>query len=501
MKPIQFVHLMVGIALLMFFIPNPHAAASPTSTLKLAILVPLTGPVPAFGSSARDGALLAIDQQNSGGGILGSTIESVIEDTSCDAAKAVNATDKVISQDGVKYIIGDVCSNSTIQMTGITNAAGVMQMTPTATNPAVTVGSEGQVKEYVFRACFIDSFQGTAAARFTRGSLSAQNAFILSNLDSSYSMGLANAFETEFSKSANIVANEPYTNGDTDFSAILDKIIAIQPDVIYLPDYYTKVNLITSQAKAKGITIPFVGGDGWDSAGLDAIAADGGYFITHFSMEDSRPEVSAFEQAFMNAYGYSPDTIAALTYDATKLIFQAMLAAGTTDATIVKTNLASISFQGVTGTLFYNPQHNPIKSAAVMSVSGVNGIYFFATINPEEPVANLSINYTNGSPGSYFILNGAYFPPNAAATITINDQVVAETIPANSSGGFVFRLDTTAAEEGQYLVTASVNPSAAASFTLENSAPQRILEGNGTVISVALGVAYTDFNFLPLVQR
>ena len=268
-------------------------ATAPASTLKLAILAPVTA-IPSFGEPARDGALLAIEQQNAGGGILGLTVEPVIEETDCNPTKAVDATNKVISQVGVRYIIGDVCSSSSIAISEIANAAGVIQMSPSATNPQVTVGAGG-VKPYIFRACFTDPFQGAAAARFARGALSAQKTFIMLDPDNAYSNSLADAFQAEFSRSGAIVGKEVYNSSATDFSAILDTIAAAKPDVVYLPDFFNIANLVTSQAKTKGITTPFIGGDGWDSSDLDAAAASGSYFTNHWSPQDPRSEVAAFQ--------------------------------------------------------------------------------------------------------------------------------------------------------------------------------------------------------------
>jgi branched-chain amino acid transport system substrate-binding protein len=488
------------------------AATSPASTIKLAILAPLTGPVPTFGRSARDGALLAIAQQNASGGILGMTIDPVVEDTACNATQAVNATNKVINQDGARYIIGDVCSKSSIPMSEIANAAGVIQMTPTSTNPQVTVGADGKVKDYVFRACFVDSFQGAAAARFARQTLSTQKAFIMLDPNNAYVKGLADVFQAEFSRSGTIVGKEAYSSSDTDFSAILDRIVVAKPDTVYLPDYYNIVNLVTAQAKAKGITTPFIGGDGWDSSDLDTAAASGGYFINHMSFEDPRPEVSAFDQAFRSQYGYAPDTIAALAYDAAKLLFQAMGEAGTTDTAVVKTKLAAISYHGITGSLFYDLSHNAVKSAAVLRVQA-DGVHFAASVSPQKPEADLLINYNTGSPGSVFTVAGSNFPPNSTGSITINGHLLG-TITVDGVGGFVLQLNTTDAGEGlysvtvavnpsvtTYLTTAAVNPSAATKFTLDDTAPLRPVEGGGPVIAVPAEIAYTKFIYLPLIRR
>ena len=390
-------------------------------------------------------------------------------------------------------------------------------MTPTATDPLVTVRAGGQGKEYIFRASFIDPFQGAAAARFVRGALSAQKAFIMLNLNNPYlnSKGLADAFQAEFDQIGHDCREGTYmlrTWQLTDFSAILDQIAAAKPDVVYLPDYYFIVNIVTQQAKAKGITTPFIGGDGWDHPDLDTTAASGGYFINHMSYEDPRPEVGAFVQAFEARYGYMPHTSAALAYDSANLLFQAMGEAGTTDTAVVKTKLAAITFQGVSGTLFYDQSHNAIKSAVVMSVQ-TSGVHFFALLPPNKPAADITINYNNGSPGSVFTVAGANFPPNSTVSITINGHVVGTT-PVDGVGGFVFQLNTTDAGEGFYsvtvtvnssvtthLATAAVNPSATTRFTLDDTAPLRPVEGGGPVIAVPGGIAYTKFIYLPLIRR
>jgi branched-chain amino acid transport system substrate-binding protein len=493
-----------------------QSATSPAAAIKLAIVAPLLLP-PALlmAKSGRDGALLAIEQQNAKGGILGMTIDPVIAETDCTVDSAMAATNKVINEDGVRYIIGDFCSRSSIPMSEIANAAGVIQMTPSATNPLVTVGPDG-LKPFVFRASFIDPFQGVAAARFVRSALSAQKAFIMRDLTIAYSQGLADAFQAEFSRSGTIVgkgvyelANRPQ---DIDFSAILADIARLNPDVVYLPDYYDIVNVVTQQATAMGISTPFIGGDGWDHPDLDTTTASGGYFINHMSYEDPRLEVSAFVQAFLDRYGYKPHTSAALAYDAANLLFQAMGEAGTTDTAVVKTKLAAISFQGVSGTLFYDQSHDAIKSAVVMSVQA-GGVHYFALVAPNKPVADLTINYNSGSPGSAFTVAGANFPPNSTGTITINGHVVG-TITVDGVGGFVFQLNTTDAGEGFYsvtftvnpgvtahLATVAVNPSATTKFTLDDTAALRPVEGGGPVIAVPAGIAYTKFIYLPLVRR
>ena len=274
------------------------APAEPDN-IKVAILAPLSGPVPTFGVMTRDGALLAIEEWNAKGGVLNKKITAVVEDSQCTPDPAVNAANKVIDQDKVKYIMGEVCSKASIPVSEIANSKKVIQISPTSTNPDVTVGKDGKVKDYIFRACFIDPFQGTVGAKFALDTLKAKNAFIMLDQANDYVKGLAEFFEKAYTAGGGkIVGKETYTAKDTDFNAILAKVAAAKPDVVYLPDYYNVVNLVTKQAKEKGIKAVFMGGDGWDSADLDKKAAEGGFFTNHYSPEDSRAEVQNFVKAF-----------------------------------------------------------------------------------------------------------------------------------------------------------------------------------------------------------
>ena len=265
--------------------------------LKVAILAPLSGPVPTFGVSTRDGALLAIDEWNAKGGVLGMKITPIVEDSQCTPDPAVNAANKVINQDKVHYIIGEVCSKASIPISEIANAAKVIQISPTSTNPTVTVDKNGNAKAYIFRACFIDPFQGKVGATFAFNNLKAKKAFVMSDQSNDYVKGLAEAFEATFTQlGGKIVGKENYTGTDTDFSAILAKVKNAKPDIVYLPDYYNVVNLATKQAKEKGITAPFMGGDGWDSSDLDVKAADGGYYTNHYDAVGPAPRGAELPQ-------------------------------------------------------------------------------------------------------------------------------------------------------------------------------------------------------------
>ena len=346
----------------------PAAPAADTGPIKVAVLAPLSGPVPTFGVSTRDGALMAIEEWNAKGGVLGRKIEAVVEDSQCTPDPAVNAANKVIDQDKVHYIIGEVCSKASIPISEIAEAKGVVQISPTSTNPDVTLKADGSTKKYIFRACFIDPFQGLVMAKFAQGK-GYKTAFIMFDQGNDYVRGLAEAFEKSWTEAGGtVVGKETYTSQDTDFSAILAKVAESKAEVLFLPDYYNIVNLVAAQAKEKGVTSVMMGGDGWDSPDLDAKASDGGFFSNHYSPEDTRAKVVDFVKAYNTKYGTTPDALAALAYDATYLLLTAIEKAGSDDPAKVAEALAAIELEVVSGKVSFDKSHNPIKAAAVLQV-------------------------------------------------------------------------------------------------------------------------------------
>jgi branched-chain amino acid transport system substrate-binding protein len=363
--------------------PTPAPATptvAPAAELKVAILAPLSGDVATFGESTRDGALLAIEEWNAKGGVLGRKIVPVVEDSMCEAEPAVAAATKVIEQDKVKFIIGEVCSKASIPVSEIVTSKGnVLQISPTSTNPKVTVDEKGNAKPTVFRACFIDPFQGLIGAKFALENLKAKTAAVLLDQGNDYVRGLAEFFRDAFEKGGGkVVVWETYTAADKDFSAILTKVKAAKPDVLYLPDYYSTVNVIAAQARQLGITAVMMGGDGWDSPQLDVKAVDGGYFTTHFSPEDSRPVVQEFVKKYKDKYGKVPDSLAALAYDAALILFEAIQAAGTDDPVQVAKTMEKMKFSVVSGEVAFDNQHNPLKPAVINQVT--EGKVKFVTI-------------------------------------------------------------------------------------------------------------------------
>jgi branched-chain amino acid transport system substrate-binding protein len=356
----------IALALALLAVLGSSGCAGAGKGVKIALIYPMTGPVPTYGQSSTEGSELAIKEWNEKGGLLGSDIEWVLADSGCDGATATDAANKVIDQDQVKFIVGAVCSSASIPISEVSNPKQVLQISPTSTNPKVTIG-----KPYTFRACFLDPFQGGALASFAREDLGAATAAVMYDKGNDYVMGLAEYFQEAFeARGGKVVVYEAYTADDTDFSAILSKVADATPDILFLPDYYNKVNLIGKQAKEKGITATLLGGDGWDSADLDMTAVDGGYHSNHYSAADPRAVVTSFLGNYKDEYGKAPDALAVLAYDAANVLFEAIKQAGTNDPEKVRDALAGIEFEGVAGVITFNEEGDPIKTAAINQVTG-----------------------------------------------------------------------------------------------------------------------------------
>ena len=356
----------VAILLMAIALIGPTGCAGKSGAVRVGLLFPMTGPVPTYGQSSKEGAELALKEWNDKGGVLGKEIEWVLEDGGCDGATATDAANKLIDQDGVKFIVGEVCSSASIPVSEIANPKQILQISPTSTNPQVTVG-----KPYVFRACFLDPFQGGALASFAIEDLKATSAAVLYVKGNDYVMGLAEYFKGAFeARGGTVLVYEAYTAEDTDFSAILSKVADAAPDILFLPDYYNKVNLIGKQAKERGVTATLLGGDGWDSADLDMSAVDGGYHSNHYSAADPRAVVTNFLTKYRAEFGKAPDALAVLAYDATNVLLAAIEKAGSTDTAVVRDTLAGIQFEGVAGVITFDAEGDPVKTAAINQVTG-----------------------------------------------------------------------------------------------------------------------------------
>ncbi|MCQ2982036.1 MAG: ABC transporter substrate-binding protein [Treponemataceae bacterium] len=336
-----------------------------SATMKIGGVAPLSGAVAVYGVECKNGIDLAIAEINAAGGINGQMVEFVCEDDEGDAAKSVSAYKKLITKDGTRLIIGSLTSGCTIAITSQAQANKVLQIAPAATAPAVT-----DAGNYVFRTCFIDPFQGRVGGKFSYENLGATKAAILYDIGNDYSVGLMENFVAEFTKQGGtVVASESYGTGEKDFNAIITKVKAANPDVVYLPDYYSTVALIAKQLRAQGVDTPIVGADGWD--GLTENAGDevlNGYYSNHYAEDSDAPAVQKFVGNFKAKYGKNPNAFAALGYDSMYMLKDAIEAAGSTDATKVRDALEKTNADYVTGHIKFDEKRNPIKSAVMVKM-------------------------------------------------------------------------------------------------------------------------------------
>lgn len=357
--------------------------------VKIGGLLEMTGGSASFGISSKNGIDLAFQEINANGGVLGGKkLELVIADTKSEASEATNGMQKLISQDKVAAVIGPNQSSAVIAASAINNGAKVLGITPMGTNPDITVDpGSGKTREYNYRACFIDPFQGTVMASFASKDLGVQKAAILIDNTSDYSKGLAKFFKENFEKNGgSVVIEEAFLQKDTDFKSTLTKIKAANPDFIYIPGYYQEVGLIVKQAREIGLNVPMAGGDGWDSAKLPEIAGkealNNTYFSSLYSPDDSSEVNKKFVEEYQKAYNAKPDVFAALAYDSAKLVVNAIKEANSADPAKIAAAMAKTSgFKGVSGDVVFDESHNPVKSAVI--IEHVDGKQTFKTkVNP-----------------------------------------------------------------------------------------------------------------------
>lgn len=342
-------------------------------TIKVGANLEMTGGSASYGISSKNAIELAFKEINEKGGINGKQLELVVADNKSEAAEATNAMQKLVSQDNVVAVIGPNLSSSVIAASAINNSAKVLDIAPMATNPYVTVDqASGKTKDFNYRTCFIDPFQGTVMAKFATDELGVGNAAILIDNSSDYAKGLAQFFKENFVKEGGAVtAEESYLQKDTDFKATLTKIKATNPDFLYVPGYYQEVGLIVKQARELGMNMPIAGGDGWDSAKMPEIAGaaalNNTYFSSLYSPEDSSDINKNFVAAYEKAYGQKPDVFAALSYDSALLVAEAIKNAGSTEPAKISEAMAKINgFSGVSGSVTFDDKHNPVKSAVIL---------------------------------------------------------------------------------------------------------------------------------------
>jgi branched-chain amino acid transport system substrate-binding protein len=356
-----------------------------TKEIRIGVNAELTGSKPTVGDSCKNAAELLAAQVNQAGGLkVGDKqypIKLYIEDNEDKAESAAASAQKLISQNNVLAILGPNASGNAIPAARICEDAGVIMISPWSTNPKTTEG-----KKFVFRACFIDDFQGRVMAKFARENLKAQTAAVLYDVASEYNKGIAEFFKQFFEAAGGkVVAFESYTKDDKDFSSQLTIIRAAAPGVLFLPNYYNEVPLQVQQARRLGIPCPIIGSDSWGSSellGLGGPALEGCYFSTHYAADIATPTAQKFIKDYETKYGKKPDDVAALTYDAGGLLCAAITQAGALDRKKVRDALAGIQeFKGVTGDMKFQGSGDPIKSAVILQIKD-GKFHYFSSVQP-----------------------------------------------------------------------------------------------------------------------
>lgn len=388
----------------------------------------LTGDTANFGISSVNGIQMAKDEVNAAGGINGKQIELLVQDDRSDASEAATIVTKFVTQDQVHAILGEVASSRSIAAAPIAQNAKIPMLTPSSTNPEVT-----KKGDYIFRSCFIDPVQGAAIAQFAAKSLNAKRGALMVDRKNDYSTGLEKVINEVFTRlGGQIVITQSYQAQDQDFNAQITSIKGANPDVVFVPGYYGDVGLFAKQARDKGLNVPLVGGDGWDSAQLYAIggsALNGSYFTNHYSPYDTDPKVQKFVNAYKARYGAVPDALAATAYDAAHIMFDAIKRANSLDGKAIRDALAATKdFPGVTGNVTFNENRDAVKPIIMVKIEEggkyavqervvVEGAAMPRAENPTTSVSPAPV----GSP--------------AAASPSASPTVVPPAMNANTAGG------------------------------------------------------------------
>ena len=345
--------------------------AEENKVIKIGVNAEMTGLVSSFGISSTNGMKLAVNQINAAGGVNGKQIQLIFADNKSESSEAAAAMTKLVSQDKVTAVLGPLISSTTLACTKIAQDNKIPLLTPSATNPAVTV-KDGKTLDYIFRGCFVDDFMGSVMANFAASSLKAKTAAIYIDSSSDLSKSTGKVFEEAFTKAGGkIVSQEAFLSKDTDFKSTLTKIKATNPDVIFAPGNYQEAAMIVKQARELDINIPIVGVDAWDSPKLfeiaGAAALNNTYYPGHYSPDDTSAAVQKFVKEYQAEYKIIPDTQAALGYDSVLVMVDALKRAGSEDPAKIKDALAATKdLQVVSGVITMDDTHTPIKGAVIV---------------------------------------------------------------------------------------------------------------------------------------
>ncbi|NLO97374.1 MAG: ABC transporter substrate-binding protein [Peptococcaceae bacterium] len=347
----------------------------------------LSGQLSEFGLKGQNGVKLAIKQVNEKGGILGAKVEYFEADNKSNDQESAAVVEKLVDQDNVIGIIGPMTNLNTLAAATVATQKEVVLITPTGTSTLITVGENG-LNEWLFRACFIDAYQGELAALFSYHNLESKTAAVVIDQSSEYSKRLAEAFQTKFSSlGGSMVISEYYTGGqDKDFTSIINSIEQKNPDIIFLPGFYGEAGLFINQARNAGIIVPILGGDGWGTGPIVEVAGqealNNTYYLEHCAVSD--PAIADFIVAYKEEYYQDADSFSILGYDAALLLLTAIEKAQSTESDKIKAALESLTdFEGISGTFIIDPEtHNPRKSAAVIKFEDGKKV-FETRVNPQ----------------------------------------------------------------------------------------------------------------------
>jgi branched-chain amino acid transport system substrate-binding protein len=335
----------------------------------------LTGDTATFGQTTHEGIVMAVEQINAAGGIKGKKVVLITEDDQGKPEQAALVAEKLLTEDQVHALIGEVASSNSLAVAPIAQRYQIPMISPSSTNAKVT-----QQGDFIFRVCFIDSFQGKVAAKFAYKSLKARTAAVFRDEKSDYSLGLADVFTREFEAAGGkIVADKAYMGGDVDFKAQLTSFRDAKPDLIYVPGYYSEVGLIARQARAIGLKQPLLGGDGWESEELYKIggaALENCYFTNHCAPDSPDKVVRAFVAAYEARWKHEPGALAMLGYDAVNVLAAAIVRSADLRGPSIRDALAATKdFPGVTGSITMDADRNAVKSAVILMIKGGRAVY------------------------------------------------------------------------------------------------------------------------------
>ncbi len=412
------------------FACQPGGGGSGADKVRIGVFMSLTGDTANFGISSVNGIKMAAEGVNAAGGINGKQIELLVQDDRSDASEAATIVTKFVTQDQVHAILGEVASSRSIAAAPIAQNAKIPMLTPSSTNPEVT-----RKGDYIFRSCFIDPVQGAAIAQFAAKTLNAKRGALMVDRKQDYSTGLEKVINEVFTKlGGQIVVTQSYASGDQDFNAQITDIKGANPDVIFVPGYYGDVGLFAKQARDKGVTVPLVGGDGWDSPSLYQIggaALHGSYFSNHYSPDDTDPIVQKFVGDYKAKYGSVPDALAATAYDAALIMFDAIKRANSLDGAAIRDALAATrDFPGVTGRVTFNENRDAVKPIVMIKIE--EGGKFVVAERVQVEGAAMPSTSTSATPATA-ASPGAASPTASPATAASPAAATATRSPATTA--------------------------------------------------------------------